>query len=189
MFRWLTTRREPLAQAKHLYGTVVTAALRPEVFGPARVADTPEGRVEVLVLHMVLVLERLRAGAPATDEAARHLVEAFVEDMDDSMREMGVGDMTVPRKVKKAAAALYDRTLAYRPVLDARDAAALAVLLAQHLPGAAREQGAAPNGGPDVAIDAEALARYALAAADALAATPLPDIEAGRLGLGELGVV
>lgn len=180
MFRWLTTRREPLAQAKYLYGAVVTAALRPEVFGPARVADTPEGRVEVLVLHMVLVLERLRAGAPATDAAAQHLVEAFVEDMDDSMREMGVGDMSVPRKVKKAAAALYDRTLAYRPALDARDAAALAALLAQHVPGAGSR--------PEVAIDAEALARYALAAADALAATPLPDIEAGRLGISEMRV-
>ena len=62
-------------------------------------------------------------------QLARSLAEVFVTDMDDCMREIGVGDLSVPKKVKKAAAGFYERVRAYRPSLDANDRDALASAL------------------------------------------------------------
>ncbi len=121
----LRRRSRPSRVASKIYGLIVTAARKPALYEHAKVADTLEGRFEAVTLFTVLVLDRLLAAGSDGATVARALVEALIADMDDQMREMGVGDLTVPKRVKKAAAAVYDRLAAYRPALAAADAEAL----------------------------------------------------------------
>ena len=108
MLRWLRQRAETSRKAEELYGSVVTAARQPDFYGALGVPDTPEGRFELVALHLFLALEGLRGQGAAAEGLARRAIETFVVDMDDCMREMGVGDLTVPKKVKRAAAAFYE---------------------------------------------------------------------------------
>jgi cytochrome b pre-mRNA-processing protein 3 len=170
MLTWLFNRSTSRRKASELYGAVVTFARRPALFADLRIADTPEGRYEALVLHLFLVMERLRAEQQDGLEPSQALLEAFVTDMDDSMREMGVGDLSVPRKVKKAAAAFYDRAEVYRAAMAAPDDRELAAALARCVPAA--------EGGD---LDAAGLAADLRRQAAALAALPPADLLAGRL--------
>ncbi len=117
MLEWLTQPKATRRKAVDLYGMVVAAARQPAFYGPARVPDTPEGRFELIALHLFLVAERLTAVKPDGEHLARHMIEAFVVDMDDCMREMGVGDLTVPKRVKRAAAVFYEQSGRYRDAL------------------------------------------------------------------------
>jgi len=121
----LRRRSRPSRAASKIYGLIVTAARQPALYEHAKVADTLDGRFEAVTLFTVLVLDRLLAAGTDGATVARALVEALIADMDDQMREMGVGDLTVPKRVKKAAAAVYDRLAAYRPALAANDGDAL----------------------------------------------------------------
>lgn len=132
MLSYFRNRIRLKAQASELYGRVVAQARRPELYSGFGVPDTPEGRLEAIVAHLVLVIRRLRQDGEPGDRLARATAETFVTDMDDCMREMGIGDLTVPRKVKKAAGALWDRANAYGPALDCGDPEVLAGLLATH---------------------------------------------------------
>ncbi len=104
------------ATAHKLYGAVVAGARDPSFYRDCGVPDTAAGRYEILVLHVFLLAERIRQ-LPGADDLERQVVEAFVTDIDDNMREMGVGDVTVHRKVKKATAGLFERALTYRAAL------------------------------------------------------------------------
>lgn len=136
---WLERRRSRQSTADELYGAVVTAARNPALYGPRGAPDTPEVRYELIVLHLFLVLDRLAREGPEAGQIARLLAERFVVDMDDCMREMGVGDLTVPKKVRRAAAGLYERSAAYgRAVSGAEPQEAMAAALAEAVPGLAR---------------------------------------------------
>lgn len=119
--------------ATKLYGRVVAQAREPRFYAAWGVPDSPEGRLEMVLMHTALVLQRLGSADDAAGRLARTLAETFVTDMDDNMRELGVGDLSVPRKVKKAAAALFDRTVAYSQALAEGHTQALEALLARHL--------------------------------------------------------
>ena len=114
MFSWLRRRSRSGRTATELYGSIVAAARREQFYVAQSVPDTPDGRFAMVIAHMHLAMERLRAEGDAGQELNRALLEAFVIDMDDSMREMGVGDLGVPRRVKKAAGALYDCVRVFR---------------------------------------------------------------------------
>jgi len=83
-----------------LYGAIVAQGRRPVFYAGFGVPDTVEGRFDMVVLHLVLVLGRLRreagGGQLAQDVIAQDLFGAFCRDMDHNLREMGVGDLTVP---------------------------------------------------------------------------------------------
>lgn len=169
MLSWLFRRDDSKRKAADLYGAVVTLARRPALYESIGIADTPEGRYEALVLYLFLVLERMKAEGALAVEQSQALLEAFVTDMDDNMREMGVGDLSVPRKVKKAAAAFYDRAEVYRAAI-ASGSEELAATLARLVP--ARD---------GKALDAHALGRDVAQQVERLAAMPLDDVLAGRL--------
>lgn len=114
--------------ATELYGRLVTHSRAPELYRDLAVPDTPEGRLEMVLLHMALAMGRLKVEGAEGEPLARALAEAFVTDMDDCLREMGVGDLTVPKKVKKAAAALFDRVNDYGAALEGGTDERLAVL-------------------------------------------------------------
>lgn len=133
MLESLRTRAETRRKAGELYGAVVAQARRPEFYTDLGVPDTPVGRYEMVVLHLFLVLERLRSAAGRGAPLDRMLVEAFIADMDDSLRELATGDLSVPKKVRRAAAGLYDRTMDYRAGLAELSDAPLAAALARHI--------------------------------------------------------
>jgi cytochrome b pre-mRNA-processing protein 3 len=123
-------------RAIELYGAIVAQARQPAFFTGLRVEDTPEGRTGLLILLLFPLIERLQKGDAAAKRMARLLAETFVTDIDDCLREMGVGDLSVPKKVKRAAQALGERCLAYRrAAIGAGPAEALAAEIAATVPG------------------------------------------------------
>ena len=133
VLNWLRSRAADRRKAKELYGAVVTQARQPMFYSGLRVPDTPAGRYEMIALHLFLLLERLRAEGAASLRLSRYVIEAFVVDMDDAMREMGVGDLTVPKRVKRAAAGFYERAGDYRAALADPQPSPLAAALARHI--------------------------------------------------------
>ena len=172
MLTWLTGWRGERVKAKELYGAVVTQARQPLFYTGLGVPDTVEGRYEVIVVHLFLLLERLRRDGEATRTLSRRVIEAFVTDMDDAMREMGVGDLSVPKKVQRAAAGFYERAGEYRAALEAGDPGKLAAALAGRL-----------LSGPADARPAmeELLAAYVRNVASGLSRVPTADLRAGRV--------
>lgn len=136
------------------------------------VPDTVAGRFEMLVVHVSLVLARLSQEGREGSTLARALSEAFIADMDANMREMTFGDLAVPREIKRAAAALFDRHEAYRGPLAARQPALLLRVLEAQL------AYLVPAGG----LDAGRIAHYMLEAADGIGGQAARALLAGRLG-------
>jgi cytochrome b pre-mRNA-processing protein 3 len=95
-----------------IYGMIVTQAREPLFYRDLGVPDTVNGRFDLLVLHLWLVLRRLKSieGGTALSQA---LFDRFCADMDDNLREMGVGDLTVPKRMQAFGEAFYGRTAAY----------------------------------------------------------------------------
>ena len=163
-------RAENRRIAESLYGEIVAAARREVFFSDWNVPDTPLGRFEMLSLHMFLFQHRLRGADGAPRQLAQDMIDDFFTDVDHSLRELGIGDLGVPKRMKKLARMFYGRTAAYSAALDAGDRAALAAALARNvMPGAA----AWP--------EAEALSDYVLSADLRLAALPLHEICAGAI--------
>jgi cytochrome b pre-mRNA-processing protein 3 len=113
-------RLAPRGTIEAIYGMIVTQAREPLFYRDLAVPDTVNGRFDLLVLHLWLVLRRLRAaeGAAALSQA---LFDRFCNDMDDNLREMGVGDLTVPKRMQAFGEAFYGRTAAYDMALQAGD--------------------------------------------------------------------
>lgn len=117
-----------------LHAALVEASREPDLYGESALPDTVEGRFESLTLHTLLVLRRLGQLPPPADDVAQDLVDAVFAHLEIALREMGVGDFGVPKRMKKLAGAFYDRTHRYAAALDARSADALAHELGDRLP-------------------------------------------------------
>ena len=85
------------------------------------VPDTPLGRFEMVSLHMFLVLHRLRGEAARRRDVAQNLTDTFFADVEHSLRELGIGDLGVPKRMKKLARMFYGRAVAYGEALDRGD--------------------------------------------------------------------
>ncbi len=106
-------------QAWPLFGLIVAQAREPRLFRDFGVPDSLDGRFEAIVLHLVLVLRRLKRDFPEGRELAQALQEVFFDDMDRSLREMGAGDLGVGKRVKRMAEGFMGRLAAYEAALDA----------------------------------------------------------------------
>jgi cytochrome b pre-mRNA-processing protein 3 len=126
------------AAAARLYESALRHSRTPEFFASWGVPDTLDGRFETLCLHVFLVLRRLRAEGAAGRGLAQAVTDAMVADMDRTLRELGVGDLGVGRRVRAMAEALLGRTAAYDAALDREDDAALAAALTRNLWGTLR---------------------------------------------------
>jgi cytochrome b pre-mRNA-processing protein 3 len=116
-----------------LYGAIVAQARRPEFYAHYGVADTVDGRFDLIVLHMALVMRRLRALPIAARESAQALFDAFCTDMDRNLREMGVSDLAVPKRMRAMGEAFYGCAAAYDQALDAADETLLLAALARNV--------------------------------------------------------
>jgi len=160
--------------ARALYIAIVAQARRPEFYVQGAVPDTLDGRFDLLALHVFLVLHRLRAEGGETAGLAQTLFDLMFADMDQNLRELGVGDMSVGRKVKTMAKALYGRIAAYEPGLN--DAALLADALGRNL-----YRGRPPETGV-----LDRVQRYVRATAAALAGQGVETLMAGQVRFAEL---
>ena len=159
MFGRLLRRATPEdAIATRVYGAIVAQARNPFFYSDLGVPDTVTGRFEMVVLHAVLFLDRLR-GDDREKALGQKIFDLYCVDMDRSLRELGIGDLGVPKRMRKMTEAFYGRTRAYRAGLASGDAAVLAAAIARNV-FAGEGQGAGP------------LAAYTLASAGALAGTP-----------------
>jgi len=110
-----------------IYGMIVTQAREPLFYRDFGVPDTVNGRFDLLLLHLWLMVRRLKSVAAGT-ALSQALFDHFCNDMDDNLREMGVGDLTVPKRMQAFGEAFYGRTAAYDLALtDGREALAQAL--------------------------------------------------------------
>lgn len=116
-----------------LYGAIVAQARRPAFYTDYGVPDTAEGRLDMIMLHTVLAVRRLNAGEPELRALGQAIFDRFCLDMDDNLREMGVGDLTVPKKMQRIASAFYGRAKAYEAALADADADVLVAALRRNI--------------------------------------------------------
>lgn len=155
------------------YGILTTAARRPEFYLEANVPDTVMGRFEMLSAVLILYFRRTRQSGEAVKTIAQEIVDAFFEDLDHSMRELGIGDNGVPKRMKKLASMFYGRVDSYGTALDANDSQALAAALKRNFH---------PENS-DETLTMERLALYMTEAARALDSVPESVLERGELEL------
>jgi cytochrome b pre-mRNA-processing protein 3 len=115
-------RRNPhLRSIASLYGAIVAQARLPRFYTDYGVADTVDGRFDLIVLHLVLLMRRLERGSAAVRGLGQGLFDAFCRDLDANLREMGVSDLAVPKRMQGFAGAFYGRQAAYGVALAAAD--------------------------------------------------------------------
>ncbi len=112
---------QPSDVARQLYRDIVAQAREPVFYGTYKVPDTPDGRFDMIALHAALVMRRLRAEAALSPDIAQALFDQMFAEFDESLREMGVGDLKVGRVVKGMAKGFYGRLASYGSCLDAND--------------------------------------------------------------------
>ena len=120
-FNHFSKPRTPLrGTIEAIYGMIVTQAREPLFYRDLGVPDTVNGRFDLIVLHLWMVLRRFQA-APDAANLAQALFDRFCDDMDANLREMGVGDLTVPKRMQAFGEAFYGRSAAYDTALVGGD--------------------------------------------------------------------
>lgn len=152
---------------ERLNTAIVEAVRTPVFYLEGGVADTFNGRFELLVLHMAVAVRRMRALGPPGPAIAQALVDRMFRNLDPALRELGVGDMAVPKRMKRLAEGFLGRSVAYDRALLADDRSTLEETLSRNI--YARVRGAGE------------LAAYVRAAAAAIDAAPLEDFTQGSL--------
>lgn len=129
----LHRRRERRETIERLYGAIVAQARLPIFYTRLAVPDTVEGRFDLIVLHVYLLFRRLAGEDAETQAIGQGIFDWFVEDMDGSLREMGTGDLVVPKRIRAMGEAFYGRAGSYDKALRAPDDTALAAALLRNV--------------------------------------------------------
>jgi cytochrome b pre-mRNA-processing protein 3 len=170
MLQRLFRPRPAQATGRALYASVVEQSRSPALYERLGAPDTVEGRFEIYSLHVVLLLDRLRRQGDRATETSQSLFDTYVKALDHALREMGVGDLSVGKKMRKLGEAFYGRAKSYEDAFAA-------------LPDTTHLQGLISR---TVYAEAEAdrgaeLAAYVVAQRAALAAQPLDALLDGRV--------
>ena len=137
------------------WAILTSAARTPAVYAEMGVPDTVMGRVEMLTIVLVLFFRRTAKSPTSGQELAQEIIDAFFEDVDHSIRELGVGDPSVPKRMKKLAGMFYGRLESYAAALDQSDRAKLAAALQRNLHPEAGEAAPSMDQLADWMFDAE----------------------------------
>ncbi len=159
-----------------LYGAIVAQARQPFFYTTCGVPDTAEGRFEMVVLHVALFFRRVRTEGASGRALGQELFDLFCNDMESNLREMGVSDAGVPKKMRSVGEAFYGRAAAYEAALQSADRGALAIAVARNVLG-------------DESADAGRLADYIGIAVDELAVQDIAALAAGRVRFPDAAVV
>lgn len=138
-------RVRPRSAGRELYAAAVRQSRSASLYAALGAPDTVEGRFESLTLHVILLIETLRGREGAARASSQALFDAYVSDLDGALREMGVGDLTVGKRMRALGDAFYGRAASYGEALaDLPDRRALEALIARTLQASAA--GADPTG-------------------------------------------
>ncbi|MDQ0454076.1 ubiquinol-cytochrome C chaperone family protein [Rhizobium paknamense] len=133
IFGLFRQRKNNRAIIDRQYATLTAAARQPAFYAALDVPDTVMGRFEMLSLVMILYFRRTARCERSGQEVAQAIVDAFFEDIDHSLRELGIGDQSVPKRMKKLAGMFYGRLETYGKALDLGDRTALAAALRRNI--------------------------------------------------------
>jgi len=137
----------PAVPVEAVYNAIVAQSRHPLFYAEWGVPDTVTGRFDIISLHLGLVLRRLRGQGKRTDKFAQDLFDLFFLDMDRSLREMGVGDTTVPKRIEKMGSLFYGMLGKLTEALDAGDSKALHEAIARNIYDGGNGDGANRLGG------------------------------------------
>jgi cytochrome b pre-mRNA-processing protein 3 len=168
MLNRLFKPRPAQAAGRALYAQTVAQARTPALYAELGVPDTTEARFELYSLHVYLLMERLKAQGEQAAETSQVLFDTYLSALDNALREMGVGDLSVGKRMRKLGEAFYGRVLGYEAAIAA-------------LPDSSEMEGLVTR---TIYADADpaqapALAAYIVARRQALAAQPLERLYAG----------
>ncbi|HTM77097.1 MAG TPA: ubiquinol-cytochrome C chaperone family protein [Devosia sp.] len=161
-----TTAPEPVYA---VYRAIVAQSRQPRFYTDWAVPDTVTGRFDMISLHLALLFRRLRSESGAQKEFSQAVFDLFFKDMDRSLREMGAGDLAVPKKIQKMGNIFFGLLAALNDAMDRKDLPALAAVLSRNVFDG--------DEGPQV----QALAEYLLAEDTRLAAQPAASITGGAI--------
>ena len=108
-------RKKP--NATPLYTEIVRQARQPEFYNNLGIPDTSNGRFDLIALHAFIIMKRLKSIGKNGETLSQALFDCMFQDIDKNLREMGVGDLSVGKKIKNLAAAFYGRIKAYEDAL------------------------------------------------------------------------
>jgi cytochrome b pre-mRNA-processing protein 3 len=155
-----------------VYGSIVAQARQPAFYLGYAVPDTVEGRFEMILVHNALIFDRLKDEDAAVRAGAQEVLDLFFADMDRNLRELGVGDLSMKKKMTKLGQAYNGRAIAYgRAIREGVDALAAAYV----------KNVWAGRSDPETQAGAARLATYAFAAEAALGAVPASDLLAASI--------
>lgn len=167
-------RKSSLTEPVYAVYSAIVAQSRREIFyADWGVPDTLTGRFDMISLHAALVFRRLRSSEKTTKHFAQSVFDCFFRDMDRSLREMGVGDLSVPKRIEKMGALFYGLLSNLAAALDTGDRSALEGVVARNF-----QQG---EDHPALA----AFVDYILLNDDLLSTQPIEDIMAGKVVFGD----
>ena len=170
MFR----KKRDQAPISATYASIVAQSRHPVFYADWGVPDTVTGRFDMISLHLALVFRRLRSQSPAADLFAQELLDLFFSDMDRSLRSMGVGDLSVGKKVRRMSEVFFGLLASLDGAMEQNFGSALEEVLTRNI--------YAENG----EIDPGPLAAYLRASARRLSNQPTSEIIAGFLALEPL---
>ena len=159
---------------ERLFATIADAARRPAHYTVHGVADSVMGRYAMLALHVRLFQHRARGASPALEAMAQDVVDMLFREIDSTLREIGIGDTSVPKRMKKLARMVYGRWRSYGEALAENDRAALTEAVRRNV----YAEGGDPGG-------AAALADYAVRADAALREQSDDAFLSGRIAFPE----
>lgn len=167
MLKSLFKPRPAVAAGQALYASAVAQARRPSLYNDMGAPDSVMGRFELYTLHVLLLVRRLKGEGPQAAETSQAMFDSYLSGLDIALREIGVGDLSVGKKMKKLGRAFYGRVKAYEAALDSSDRAALAGLIDRTIFDG--------KGAPD------RLADYVMATEKVLAANTLENLLTGQV--------
>lgn len=174
---WNPFKRNKANQAlvESQYAQITGSARSPVFYAEMGAPDTVMGRFEMITIHLVLYLRRTGTAGAAPQGIAQEIVDAFFEDIDHSIRELGVGDAGVPKRMKKFARMFYGRAKSYGQALGAGDRDGLVEALRRNLH---------PDH-PDTAPPMDALSEWMMNTARKLEDVSEETLAAGQLAFPE----
>jgi cytochrome b pre-mRNA-processing protein 3 len=133
VFGFFRQKRNNQVIVERQYGALTAAARTPAFYLDMNVPDTVIGRFEMLTIMLILYFRRTARSPRSGQEIAQNIIDAFFEDVDHSIRELGVGDPGVPKRMKKLAGMYYGRLESYAGALDRNDRQELAAALKRNI--------------------------------------------------------
>ena len=175
LMRYMGTQQRKLEErpAECLYQSILQASRQPNLYTEFEIQDHLDSRFDMLCLHISLLMGRLRMLPEDVHKPLnQELFDRFFADMDFTLREMGVGDLGVGKRVRKMSEAFMGRLLAYTKSLESNDKTELALVLARNI-----------RRSHDINDADRRMADYVLESRDRLSALSDNEMQAGTVDL------